>query len=112
MEEYYKNNSEDSDFANKVPAHLSIYVNPETLELVFSCDWIDSEENLYYLAEIFFQLKHKDLVDKMIENLHTQCVLDDRTEDYNKIKNEIDRKARLLKNKNDIVVSPRDIPRL
>ena len=109
MEEHYNENLEDSSFADKIPAHMSVYVNPETMELVFSCDWIDKEENLYFVSEILYQLKYKDLVDKMLENIYKQCVFNDRLEDFNKIKEEIDRKVQLLKGKDQIVVSPRDI---
>lgn len=109
MEEHYNENSEDSSFVNKIPAHISVYVNPETMELVFSCDWIDKEENLYFISEMLYQLKHKDLVDKMLENIYKQCVFNNRLEDFNKIKQEIDRKVQLSKDKDCVVVSPRDI---
>jgi len=109
MEEHYSKNSDDSSFADKIPAHMSVYVNPETMELVFSCDWIDKEENLYFVSEILYQLKYKDLVDKMLENIYKQCVFNDRLEDFNKIKEDIDRKVQLSKGKDQLVVSPRDI---
>jgi hypothetical protein len=109
MEEYYNKNSDDSNFADKIPAHMSVYVNPETMELVFSCDWIDEEENLYFVSEILYQLKYKDLVDKMLENIYKQCVFNNRLEDFNKIKEDIDRKVKLSKGKDELVVSPRDI---
>lgn len=112
MEKFYRENSEDSDYIDRIPAHLALYINPDTLEMIFSCDWIDSDDDIHHMSEIFYQLKYGNLVDKILHNLYEQCVIDNRLNDFEKIKTIIESKVKKNKNNDQAVISPREIFKL
>ena len=111
MEEQYKD-SLDHFEDGEIPAIISLYINPDTKDLSFACDWLDDDQNLHYVGEILFQLKYANLTDKIIEKLSMQCVIEDRIEDFDKISNYIKKRREETSKKLNIAVSPRDIHKL
>ena len=93
MEEQYKD-SLDHFEDGEIPAIISLYINPDTKDLSFACDWLDGDQNLHYVGEILFQLKYANLTDKIIEKLSMQCVIEDRIEDFDKISNYIKKEGK------------------
>lgn len=105
MEEYYQENSE---FFDKILAQITIYVDADTGEICFGCDWRDDDTGILSISSIMYKLKHEDLVDKIIAALNQQCVKDNRLDDINKINSIIDAQIQKEKQDNDLVVRPRD----
>jgi hypothetical protein len=79
----------------------------------FSCDWADSEDAKMSVATMLYRLVDGELIDEIIQNIKSQCVLEDREQDYEKIFS-IYSSLKLLKtsvdeiSKNDVVVNPLD----
>tara|TARA_Y100000385_G_C13016099_1_gene603916 strand:+ start:315 stop:650 length:336 start_codon:yes stop_codon:yes gene_type:complete len=111
MEEQYKD-SLDHFEGDEIPAIISLYINPDTEDLSFACDWLDDDKSVYYVGEMLFQLKYVDLVDKIIEKLYEQCVIEDRLDSFNKITSIIKQRKEQAVKKENIAVSPRDVNKL
>jgi|694.fasta_scaffold00240_61 hypothetical protein len=108
MEEFYQENSEYSKL--DVLAQLSLYIEKETNELMFVCDWDNTQDGVKYISQIIFELKYGDILERILQHLYSQCVENNRLDEFNEIKNNL---SQLHKNKissnNSIVVRPRDI---
>tara|TARA_R110000824_G_scaffold389983_1_gene586256 strand:+ start:352 stop:663 length:312 start_codon:yes stop_codon:yes gene_type:complete len=68
----------------EIISQLLIYTE-EDGNIYFSCDWMDSEDAKTSIATILYRLGEGELVDEIISNLSSQCVLKDREEDFEKI---------------------------
>lgn len=106
MEEYSQENLQPFDI--DIISQLSIYIDSESKQLMFACDWKDNELGILSAAEILAQLRGCELFDKILNNLLQQCVLQNRLEDFNKIKTYIDNYYLNNSQYNQIVVRPRD----
>lgn len=53
MKEQYKN-SLDHFSEDEIPAIMSLYINPQTKDLSFACDWLDDEDSICYIGEMLF----------------------------------------------------------
>jgi len=51
----------------------------------FSCDWSETDEATTNLAAMLYRLSDGELVNEILDNLKSQCVLEGRTADYDKI---------------------------
>ena len=67
-------------------AQLTVYADEDGL-IYFACDWEDNPTALSSIADIFYKLDRQDLIAEILQDLRSQCVLEDREADYNKIYN-------------------------
>ena len=79
MKNYYPNDLEDSD--EEFLAEIKIYVD-QNGEIGFDCGWEPNEVGIHSIASIFFGLAYNDLAEQILNNLKTQCVLEDNEEDF------------------------------
>ena len=77
-------NEENHQLDGEIISQLLIYTE-EDGNIYFSCDWMDSEDAKTSIATILYRLGEGELVDEIISNLSSQCVLKDREEDFEKI---------------------------
>lgn len=105
MEEYYQQDLEPSE--PNIISQLSIYIDGNSKQLMFACDWQDTDGGVLCISEILSQLNGCALFDKILENLLQQCVLQNRLDDFNRIKARIDN-SRLKASANELVIRPRD----
>tara|TARA_A100001201_G_scaffold39262_1_gene41031 strand:+ start:383 stop:664 length:282 start_codon:yes stop_codon:yes gene_type:complete len=81
--------------------------------IYFSCDWDSQEEAVMALGAMLYRLSEGELVKEIMDNLKSQCVLEDRAEDYDKISN-LYNNLKALKNSveeiadDNVVVDPTD----
>lgn len=87
-------------------SQLYIYVDKDTDTIGFGCDWEDDEEGLDSIADIFFQLKHKNLLEQILTVLYKQCVVEERTDVFNTILKNIYSKILDNKDSNELAVKP------
>jgi hypothetical protein len=106
MEEYSQENLE---YFERILGQITIYIDEQTSELCFACDWKDQETGVASVAEILYQLKYDNLSDKILLALKEQCVNDNRLDDFNLIQAYISKKRQNMKTSSDLVVSPREI---
>jgi hypothetical protein len=65
-------------------SQLLVYTE-EDGNIYFSCDWADSEDAAMSIGAMLYRLVEGELVSEIMDNLKSQCVLEERTEDYEKI---------------------------
>ena len=65
-------------------SQLLIYTE-EDGNIYFSCDWTDSEDVVTSMGSMLYRLSEGQLVSEIMDNLKSQCVLEERVEDYEKI---------------------------
>lgn len=65
-------------------AQLIIYVDSDG-QIAFGCDWEENDEGIDSVVDMFFQLKHKDLLEQILAVLYKQCVVEDRIDMFNDI---------------------------
>lgn len=100
---------DNGDFLSKI----CIYTDTDCENLMFSSDWDDSDHGLFGIAEILFNLKYSDLIDKIFQNMYLQCVENNREEDFNAIKAYFEKKKKQSNKEDDsAVVSPRNVKQL
>ena len=111
MKEQFSN-EEDLQSDSNITSQLLIYTE-EDGNTYFSCDWVDSEEAKMAVGTILYRLANGELVDEIIDNIKSRCVLEDRREDYEKIFSFYS-SLRILKgsqdenSKEEVVISPLD----
>ncbi len=105
MEEYYQ---ENSDYFENILGQITIYIDQNTGELCFACDWKDQETGAASIGEMLYSLKYDNLTDKIIIALREQCVNDNRLQEFNLIQSYITKKYELQKKDSDLVVRPRE----
>ena len=67
-------NEENHQLDGEIISQLLIYTE-EDGNIYFSCDWMDSEDAKTSIATILYRLGEGELVDEIISNLSSQCVL-------------------------------------
>jgi len=116
MKNYFQEGLEDFE---ECLAEIKIFVD-ENGEIKFNCSWEPDDVGVYSIASIFFGLAYNDLAEQILNNLKSQCVLEDNEEDFFKMiefirEFIIEREGESAANDiadESLVVSPRDVIRL
>jgi hypothetical protein len=79
MKNYYQNDQEaiEEDFV----AQLTVAVSQDG-EFIFGCDWEPNEAGIKAVASIFYGITHDQLTEQILNELKSQCVLEDKTDDF------------------------------
>ena len=85
MKEQFSNEDDQESEANPI-CQLLVYTE-EDGNIYFSCDWDSSEDAITSVGAMLYRLSEGELVEEIMSNLKSQCVLEDRAEDYDKISN-------------------------
>mgnify|MGYP003627448633 FL=1 len=109
-EQFLKEENPQSD--GETISQLLIYTE-EDGNVYFSCDWTDSEDAVTSMGSMLYRLSEGQLVSEIMDNLKSQCVLEERIEDYEKISTLYNSLKILKKSVNEIsedtvVVNPID----
>tara|TARA_B100000085_G_C18219815_1_gene381305 strand:- start:150 stop:497 length:348 start_codon:yes stop_codon:yes gene_type:complete len=83
MKEQFSKEEEHQSQGNPI-CQLLIYAE-EDGNIYFTSDWGDFETAASTLGAILYRLSDGELVQEILDNLKSQCVLEDREEDYEKI---------------------------
>ena len=111
MKEQYSNEEDHQSDGNPI-CQLLVYTE-EDGNVYFTCDWADSGDATASFAAMLYRLTDGKLVDEILDNLKSQCVLEDREDDYQKI-SAIYSNLKALKqsvedfSQDDVVVNPID----
>lgn len=104
MKSYSEKKLDQSTTGTK--SQLYIYVDKDTDTIGFGCDWEDDEEGIDSISDIFFQLKHKNLLEQILTVLYKQSVVEERTDVFNEIIKNIYSKILDDKDPDELVVKP------
>lgn len=105
MEERSQENLQPFDV--DIKSQLSIYIDGELNQLMFACDWQDNEIGIMSAVEILGKLRGCELFEKILNSILQQCVLQNRLDDFNQIKEYLDTFNHTGIN-NEIVMRPRN----
>tara|TARA_R110000824_G_scaffold274367_1_gene463071 strand:- start:2013 stop:2360 length:348 start_codon:yes stop_codon:yes gene_type:complete len=78
---------EEDRLSDGKPICQILVYTEEDGNIYFSCDWDSSEDAVTSLGAMLYRLSEGELIDEIIDNLKSQCVLEEREEDYDKIYN-------------------------
>jgi hypothetical protein len=78
---------EENQLSQDNPICQLLVYTEEDGNIYFTCDWTDHEDSVTSLGAMLYRLSQGELVKEIIDNLKSQCVLEDREEDYKKILN-------------------------
>ena len=100
-------------------AEVKIYVD-QNGDIGFNCNWEPDDVGVHAIASIFFSLAYNDLAELILNNLKSQCVLENNEEDFFKmvefIRSFIIDKGNQERfedgDEESLVVTPRDVLRL
>ena len=96
-------------------AQLTVYADEEGL-IYFACDWEDSPTALSSIADIFYKLDRKDLISEILQDLRSQCVLEDKEDTFEQmvtlINNNISEEGESANQVDNVAVSPKNVTRL
>jgi hypothetical protein len=96
-------------------AQLTIYADEEGL-IFFACDWEDNPIALSSIADIFYKLDRKDLISEILQDLRSQCVLENKEDTFEKmvtmINNNISAEGGSANQVDNVAVSPKNVTRL
>lgn len=96
-------------------AQLTVYADEDGL-IYFACDWEDNPTALTSIADIFYKLDRKDLISEILQDLRSQCVLEDREDTFEQmvtiIENRISVEGASLNQVDSVAVSPKNVTRL
>ena len=105
--------SEENHLSDGDPiCQLLIYTEKDG-NIYFSCDWEPSEDAISSVGAMLYRLSEGELVKEIMDNLKSQCVLENRAEDYDRISN-LYSNLKALKNSveemadDNVVVDPTD----
>ena len=62
-------------------AQLTITISKDE-EFGYTCDWEPTESGISALASIFYGIGYDDLIEKILNELRKQCVLEGNEEDF------------------------------
>ncbi len=85
MKKQFSNEDDQESEPNPI-CQLLVYTE-EDGNIYFSCDWGSSEDAITSVGAMLYRLSEGELVKEIMDNLKSQCVLEDRAEDYDKISN-------------------------
>jgi len=105
MSKSYQSESDQQAFG-QIKSQLYIYWDEKAETIAFAADWEDNDKGIENIAEIFYQLKHEDLIERILAVLYKQCVLEDRMTNFNSILKKIHSKVLDNLNDEEIVFKP------
>jgi len=76
---------EENQLSQDNPICQLLVYTEEDGNIYFTCDWTDHEDSVTSLGAMLYRLSQGELVKEIIDNLKSQCVLEDREADYHKI---------------------------
>mgnify|MGYP003627607124 CR=1 FL=1 len=79
MKNYYQNDHEAIE--ENFVAQLTVAVSQDG-EFIFGCDWEPNETGIRSVASIFYGITHEQLTDQVLKELKSQCVLEDKQDDF------------------------------
>ena len=96
-------------------AQLTVYADEEGL-IYFACDWEDNPTALSSIADIFYKLDRQDLISEILQDLRSQCVLEDKEDTFEQmvtiINNKISSEGGSANQVDNVAVSPKNVTRL
>ena len=116
MNNSYQNEADAPLEDNSVSASLVIYVDAEG-GMGFECEWDEGVESVASIGAVFYKLLEEDLTTDILRFLEQQCVIQERTDEYEAILQSI-HQLKLLKEANKssggdyIVISPSDAAKM
>lgn len=112
MEKSYQQDQDPDSSGLEILAQLSIYVDSHNRAISFACDWVDSDEGIDYVSNIFHKLKNEDLIDRILDGLYKQCEFTNNLDEYNKIIANLGDKIKSKSKPYEALVKPTDITKL
>jgi len=96
-------------------AQLTVYADQDGL-IYFACDWEDNPVALDSIADIFYKLDRKDLISEILQDLRSQCVLENKEDTFEQmvtiINNKISSEGGSANQVDNVAVSPKNVTRL
>ena len=115
MNKFYDPKTSSSTEQEMPIAQLTVYAD-ETGLIYFACDWEDNETALNSMADIFYKLDRKNLISEILQDLRSQCVLEDKEDTFEQmvaiINNRISTEGSSLNQVDNVAVSPKNVTRL
>lgn len=115
MNKFYDPKTSSSTEQDMPIAQLTIYADEEGL-IYFACDWEDNPIALSSIADIFYKLDRKDLISEILQDLRSQCVLENKEDTFEKmvtmINNNISAEGGSANQVDNVAVSPKNVTRL
>ena len=115
MNKFYDPKTSLSDNQEFPIAQLTVYAD-ETGLIYFACDWEDNPIALSSIADIFYKLDRKDLISEILQDLRSQCVLENKEDTFEKmvtmINNNISAEGGSANQVDNVAVSPKNVTRL
>tara|TARA_Y100000296_G_scaffold84758_1_gene118762 strand:+ start:29 stop:376 length:348 start_codon:yes stop_codon:yes gene_type:complete len=115
MNKFYDQRTSSSPEQEAPIAQLTIYADEEGL-IYFACDWEDNPTALSSIADIFYKLDRKNLITEILQDLRTQCVLENKEDTFEEmvtiINNSISIEGSDLNQRDNVAVSPKNVTRL
>ncbi len=105
--------SEEDQLSDDNPICQLLVYTEEDGNIYFTCDWENSDKAITSLGAMLYRLSESQLVEEIMNNLKSQCVLEDIEKDYEKI-SELYNNLKALKESVDelsgdnVVVNPID----
>ena len=79
MNKYYQ---EHQNHSSEEPiAQLTVTVSKDQ-EYGYTCDWDSDDNGIRAISSIFYGIAYDDLIEKILNELKTQCVLEGNEEDF------------------------------
>jgi hypothetical protein len=85
MKEQFSNEENHLSDGNPI-CQLLVYTE-EDGNIYFTCDWENSDDAITSIGAMLYRLSEGELIEEIMDNLKSQCVLEDREKDYEKISN-------------------------
>ena len=115
MNKFYDPKISSSNEQEMPIAQLTVYADENGL-IYFACDWEDNPTALTSIADIFYKLDRQDLISEILQDLRSQCVLEDKEDTFEQmvaiINNRISTEGSSLNQVDNVAVSPKNVTRL
>ena len=115
MNKYYDHTTSSSSDEEVPIAQLTVYAGKDG-SIYFACDWENNAIAFNSMADIFYKLDRKDLIIEILQDLRSQCVLENREEMFEEmvaiINNRIADEGDKVEKKDNVAVPPRNVTRL
>ena len=115
MNKFYDPKTSSSTEQDMPIAQLTVYADEEGL-IYFACDWEDNPTALSSIADIFYKLDRQDLISEILQDLRSQCVLENKEDTFEQmvaiINNKISAEGGSANQVDNVAVSPKNVTRL
>ena len=115
MNKFYDPKTSSSTEQDMPIAQLTVYADEEGL-IYFACDWEDNPTALSSIADIFYKLDRQDLISEILQDLRSQCVLENKEDTFEQmvaiINNKISSEGGSVNQVDNVAVSPKNVTRL